>query len=414
MDGGAGSVSYEESKQRIQSQDPKVRAGIAQREDAKPEVLYYLAEDPSAEVRAEVAANIATPYQADVILASDRDVAVRHKLASKVSRILPDLGPDDQKRAEAYVEQVLETLARDEAVRVRQVLAETIKDLTGIPAAVVRRLARDAEVVVAAPVLEFSPLLSEHDLIEIIEGGCASGQLQAISRRRRLAAPAADAIVAVDDEPAITALLSNESALIREETLDRLVGRAQKFAAWHEPLVGRPKLSMNAVRKLAGFVADRLLEQLESRKDLDTKTAKTLAKEVKKRLRQQEKEQKKKAKSKDKPAPDRVRELEEKGELTEEIIVQNLSSDRAFVKEALAVRANLNVTTVGKVLDAKSAKGVMALTWKAGLSPEFALQLQSRMGGIAPRDLLRPRSGQFPLSEDEMNWQLELFESMAG
>ena len=262
-DGGVGSLPYEEAKAHIQSSDPRVRAELAGRADLRPEMLYYLAEDDSAAVRAKVAANSATPYQADILLSEDRDEAVRAGLARKIARVLPDLGPAEHKRAEAYVEKVLVTLARDEALRVRRVLAEAVKDLAEVPGEVVQRLARDTEARVAAPVLEFSPLLSDDDLIEIIETGCAEGQLEAISRRRGLAAPVADAVVAVDSEPATAALLANDSAQIREETLDLLVERARKVVTWQEPLVARPKLSMAAVRKLAAFVADRLVEELQ-------------------------------------------------------------------------------------------------------------------------------------------------------
>lgn len=414
-DGGVGALSYEEAKARIQSEDPNVRADIAARRDAQPEVLYYLAEDPSAEVRARVAANHATPYQADVLLSEDREEVVRVSLTEKVARILPELGPADHKRAEAYVEKVLETLARDQALRVRRILAEAVKDLSNVPNSVVQRLARDSEVLIAAPVLEFSPLLSEDDLLEIVEGGCRGGRLEAISRRRGLAAPVADAIAKLDDEPAVTALLANDSALIREETLDLLVSRARKVAAWHEPLVARPQLSMAAIRKLAAFVADRLVEQLEARENLDSRTAKSLAKEVKKRLKVREKEAKKRAKDGDKPLVEVLQEMEAGGKLTEAVLAENLGSgERGFVSTALAVKAGIVEAMVGKVLEARSAKGVVALAWKAGLSPDFAVQLQTRLGGIAPPDVLRPRGGAFPLTEEEMTWQLELFESMAG
>ncbi len=415
-DGGVGNLPYDEAKAHIQSADPRVRAELAGRSDLRPEMLYYLAEDAEAAVRVEVAANAATPYQADVLLSEDRDEAVRAGLAAKVARVLPGLGPAEHKRAEAYVEKVLVTLARDEAARVRRVLAEAVKDMIEVPREVVQRLARDATPAVATPVLEFSPLLSEADLIEIIEAGCAEGQLEAISRRRGLGAPVADAVVAVDSEPATAALLANDSAQIREETLDLLVERARKVVAWQEPLVARPKLSMAAVRKLAAFVADRLVEDLEARQDLDSKTAKSLAKEVKKRLKAREKAAKEKARQDDEASPEeRAKALEAKGELTEAAIAEALGAgDRGFVAAALAEKSGLAETAIAKVLDAQSAKGVVSLAWKAGLSAEFAVQLQTRLGGIAPGDLLRPRGGGYPLSEDEMTWQLELFESMAG
>ena len=420
-DGGGAAdtgLSYGEAKRRIQDQDPEVRADLAQRQDVRPEVLYYLAEDPSPKVRRRVAANETTPYQADAILAGDADAEVRASLGEKVARILPDLGPSERQRAQVYVEEVLERLARDEAVRVRQVLAEALKSVSSAPAAVIGCLARDSETVVAAPVLEFSPVLGDDDLIEIIDGGCASGPLQAISRRTRVSPSVADAVVAVDDEAAVTALLANDNAQIREETLERLVERARQVSAWQEPLVVRPTLSMKLVGKLAAFVADRLLDRLQDRADLDAKTARALKREVKKRLKQAGRNKtggSSTAAGSASPAAE-VKALQEAGNLDEQVVKAKLDDgERDFVREALAAMAGLPVATVDKVLGARSSKGVTSLSWKAGLSPGLALQLQTRLGGIPPQEALRPRGGTlYPLTAEEMTWQLELFETMAG
>jgi hypothetical protein len=45
----------------------------------------------------------------------------------------------------------------------------------------------------------------------------------------------------------------------------------------------------------------------------------------------------------------------------------------------------------------------------------FASQLQLRLGGIAPNQVLNPRGGtDYPLSDEEMDWQLDFFQSLAG
>ena len=56
-----------------------------------------------------------------------------------------------------------------------------------------------------------------------------------------------------------------------------------------------------------------------------------------------------------------------------------------------------------------------ALAWKAGCSVRFAKQLQIRMGGIPPSQVLNPRAGtDYPLSENEMDWQIDFFQSLSG
>src|SRR3546814_1616268 len=277
-------LSYEESRELAPNGSDRPRADLAQRLDLRPEVLYFLADDPSTGVRRRIAANARTPRQADLIRARDTDEAVRAELAAKVATLTAPEGRSAQEKAQRFVEQTLELLARDRATRVRQILAEALKSVAGAPPAVIRQLARDAEDVVACPVLEFSPLLSDEDLLEIIASSGLSSRLCAIARRSSLGETISDAIVLRNDRPAVSALLANGSAQIREETLDRLIEASVQETAWQPALVARPVLPAGAVRKLAGFVADSLLQKLQSRSDLDAHTAKAVAEVVRRRI----------------------------------------------------------------------------------------------------------------------------------
>jgi uncharacterized protein (DUF2336 family) len=259
--------------------------------------------------------------------------------------------------------------------------------------------------VVALPVLEFSPLLTDEDLLEIIEGGCLPDRLEAIARRYGVGETVSDAVVARDEASAITALLQNDSAQIREETLDNLVERAQGVPSWQEPLVRRPRLPARVVQRLAGFVSERLLEVLRARSDLDDETARAVADEVERRLSEQ---------ADAGVSPGEGREPPEK--LDENGIEQAVArGERRTVAQALAARSGMPQEAVERILAARSARGVTAIAWKAGLSMRLATQLQMRLGGIPPQQVLHPRGGtDYPLSEDEMSWQLEFFESLDG
>lgn len=398
-------ISYEESKELARNSDVSVRLELAQRDDIRPEILYYLAADPSAEVRRQIACNNQTPVQADLLLARDRDDTVRVDLASKISALRPELDNDQREKAERYIEEVLDILAQDQATRVRQVLADTLKDVTHAPSAVIKRLAKDVEDVVANPILQFSPLLSDEDLIEIIDGGCASGRLCAISRRQGLGEAVTDAIVTTEDREAVTALLENKSAQIREEMLDKLVEQAPTVETWHKPLVERPQLSPKATRKLATFVAKTLLRSLERRAGLDEETAKMLEAEMNRRLEAEQGEEDDSLK--------RAEQLYESGKLDDETLSEALiSGDRGLVRSGLAVRAKLPRDQVGEILTSRSAKGVTALAWKAGCSMRFAMQIQQQLGGIPPQQLLHAVNGSdYPMGDDEMLLQLDLYQT---
>jgi uncharacterized protein (DUF2336 family) len=414
----AADTDYEQAKRLASGGDVFARRNLAMRGDVRPEILYYLAEDKAPEVRRAIAGNEATPYQADELLLRDRDEAVRAELAQKVARLLPGLTADAQDEAGKRVIAMLEKLARDEAVRVRAVISEAVRSVDNVPPEMIRRLARDAELIVASPVLRFSPLLTDDDLIDIITAGPASGALAAIAQRRDVRARVSDAIVAADDEPAVAALLANKSAQIREETLDLIVERAPNRAAWHEPLVRRPTLPARAAQRIASFIAESLLGILKGREDLPRETRDKVAAAITQRLEAAEKATAKKAapeaeeeEEEGETAEEKVTRLKKEGKLDEDAVADALDAgQRPFVRAALAVLAEVRLDVVDKILQARSAKGVTALAWKAGLPMRMAVQLQTRIGGISPRQALPARNGKdYPLSVDEMTWQIEFF-----
>ena len=170
------SLGYQRAKQLAAHSDPSVRATLASRSDLRPELLYYLAADPDPSVRRTIAINRTTPRQADLLLARDRDSDVRTELAAKIARLVPELTAEEREQAERTASEVLDILARDQIGRVRQIIAETLQSVANAPVEIVRHLTRDPELNVAAPLLEFSPLLTDGDLLGIIRTSSTRGR----------------------------------------------------------------------------------------------------------------------------------------------------------------------------------------------------------------------------------------------
>ncbi|GAB6052806.1 hypothetical protein JCM17960_16260 [Magnetospira thiophila] len=414
MKGGkGGSLSYEESRALANHDDPDVRRALAARSDVRPEILYYLAEDDNPEVRRTIAGNSATPILADHLLSTDGDEDVRSDLAAKIAHLAPGLSPFETGKIEFKAYEILETLTRDQAVRVRRVIAETLKDVAGAPPEVIRRLAHDDVLEVCGPVLQFSPVLSDADLLEIIEGAPVQGALGAIARRSAVAEVIADAVAATDDVSAITDLLGNPSAQIREETLDAIIDRAKEVRVWHKPLVERPRLPSKAARRLAGIVAHRFLKTLQERQDLDPETAQAVRAEVERRLDEEPDDSEEEDALWDDPDAARVEEAErlyEAGLLNEDKVMELLIQDRPAGEVALATLCGLRPRTVRKVLDGGVPEAVVALAWKSGLSAPFCLFLQDDLLDLdANRRLPLTENGSFPLSDADMEWEVGLF-----
>jgi uncharacterized protein (DUF2336 family) len=375
--------------------------------DAGDDVLHYLALEGAPATRCAVAANIATPAHTNRRLADDADDDVRTELARKIGRLMPTLSDREAEHIRALTIETLERLASDQVPRIRAVLAEEIKRLDNVPVHVVQALARDVEAIVAAPILEYSPLLSDADLMEIIAEGKVRGVLEAIARRRPLSAQVSDAVVTSLDIPAVSALLANPDAAIRERTLDAIIDQAERISVWQNALAMRADLSRRAIRRLASFVSAELIEQLAARHQLDEETQAHLGRQVRLRLEEAEDE----ASAPANAAREEVDAAAKQGRLDDGYVEAAAENGRReIVILSLARLARLSDGIVRKILLTRSAKPVTALVWRAGLNMRTAFKIQRFIMKLAAEELLPARNGtRFPLTEDEMCWHLGYF-----
>ncbi|MGC8524312.1 MAG: DUF2336 domain-containing protein [Acidibrevibacterium sp.] len=395
------------------SEAARVRSGASR--TTAPAVLERLASDPSVTVRAAVALNPATPPAADEILAADTDERVRVLLARKLATSLPLIDAGDQARLCEQAYQTLMNLVADEAVRVRATIAEMIKELPNVPQALVLRLARDATSVVSVPILRFSPLLESEDLLALLADPPHSGTASTIARRAFVPAAVAEAIAASSDNQAIQILLENPRAQIREATLDALIARAKGEPRWHAPLVRRPALTAKAARALAEIVATDLLGELSRRADLPAEAIALLRQRLSVRLGVPEKP------SAPNIPPDleaalawaRARNAETR--LDESLLLACVrSGDIVRCIAILAVAAEVPAALIERSRRLRHAKGLVSLVWKAGFSMQVAGLLQTLLCDLPPASLLSPKAGGgFPLTAEEMHWQIEFLEHIA-
>jgi uncharacterized protein (DUF2336 family) len=380
---------------------------IIRNADVGSAVFEYLAEYGAPATRQAVAANPVTPARINRLLADDSAEDVRAELAAKIARLMPGLEARENEETVTLTLATLEVLARDSAVRVRAILADEIKHLDCVPRDVALRLAQDVEEMVAAPILEYSPLLSEADLMEIIAGGQVQQILTAVARRRPLGEDVSDALVQSLDVSAVAALLVNSDAKMRKETLDRIVEEAETIEGWHLPLVLRADLSARAIRRIGSFVGASLLEQLVARGDLSDVTRTHLSRRLRTRL-----EQGGDAEKSTESAAQIVAAAKAQGTLDDGFVENAAASgSRETVTLALALLAQVPEGTVRKILNQRSAKPAVALVWRAHLSMRTAFKIQTSVMKLAGRELLPARGGiNFPLSKEEMRWHLAYFD----
>jgi hypothetical protein len=442
-----GNLSYEDARELVYKGDVSQRRALATRSDLRPEILYYLTEDDDTSVRQNLATNEATPRQADVILAGDTEEDVRVTLVEKVSRLISHMEPDEQDKVYQATVETLEILARDQVVRVRQIMAETLKDVTDAPASVINQLARDAEIIVAEPVLSCSPVLTDADILDIISSNPIDGALNAITQRPAVSESVSDAIVDADNEEAIALLLGNDSAQIREETLDAVIEKAASVEKWHEPLVKRPKLPFRAALSLARFVAENLMETLQQRADLPAETVSDIKDIVARRIgegsfdpewalgdksnKENELADPDWADKVDEDGPDEEDELwadegsskkkkgrptspmgiaedmKENGKLNEQSLSETLDrGDIDLVIAGIAVMSELDMALIERAVDSGSGKSVIAVCWKAKLSAALAVDVQIKIASLAEDKVLPAKGKNYALSDDDLNAEI--------
>jgi uncharacterized protein (DUF2336 family) len=404
---GPAALSQADTLRILEARNNDAREELASRTDAAPEVLFFLASEGSIKARRAIAQNAATPAHANRLLAEDSDEDVRSELARKIGRLIPNLPQDASEKMRALTIETLERLAEDQLPRVRRILAEEIKALDCVPKRVIDMLARDVEETVAAPILEYSPLLSDADLVDIVSSSQARFTLTAIAARKPLSANVSDAIATALDVPAVAALLANSTAQIREQTLEKIIDHGSRIAEWHLPLVLRNDLSQRAIRRIAGFVSAVLLDKLCERDGLDKQTKSVLAKRVRARIEEP---------VEDEPDPTAqaqsdVALLHREGRLDDFAVERAAESGkREFVIAALALLTRTPVETVRRVIQSGTAKPAVALVWRAKLSMRVAFKVQTLTMRLKGGELLPARDGvDFPLTEDEMLWHLNYF-----
>lgn len=399
---------YEKAREIAENGSVKERSRLAANESAQPEILYYFATDQAPEVRREVAQNPGTPLQADLLLAKDVDDEVRCGLALKIGRLVPSLTPDENERLTTMALEVLDILARDHLPRVRAIVAEEIKRANNVPPRLIRQLAEDLEEIVAVPVLEYSPLLRNEDLIEIIARGLKSRSLVAISRRRELEAPVSDAVAATGDPEAVKALLENTSAKLADDTMDRIIEKAEENKDWHNAMVYRDDLPVRTIMRIASFVSAALMEVLMERHKDNAGVVEDLRKTVRARIERGDIEPEDEALE---TAEERAKKAFDAGALDEPALLSAISDyDYAFVRHALALLADVPIETANTMLNSGSGKAVTALAWKAKISAPTALIIQEKISRLRPAAQIEPdANGGYSMSEADLIWYMESF-----
>lgn len=400
--------SYDEAKRVAAKGDAKARAELASHEDLAPEFLYFFATDEDAAVRKAVAKNDGSPLQADLVLAKDVNQQVREELAYKIGRLIPTLTDHESERLAEMTFQVLEILAKDQVPQVRAIIADEIKHLVDVPKRLIKRLAQDAEVAVAGPILEYSPLLSDEQILQIVTSGLRGGALEAVARRKNIPNKISQAVVDQNEDPATAELLKNQTANISEKLMGEIAMTAENRPSLHLPLVDRRSLSKGTLRRIATFVSAALVERMLSANRMEEDIAHEIRMAVRERIDAGEATT---VEDDIDNGADKAERMHKAGKLDEYAFLDAIDEeDTGFLDRGFALLSKLPSDQVTKMFESGSAKGLCALTWKAGLGADIAVSLQRRIGKIPAKSMIQADpDGSFHMTEEELEWYVDYF-----
>lgn len=292
-----------------------------------------LMHDSSAEVRASTAAKVAQQFDANEISQVERELAI----------------------------EICRTMLGDAEVMVRKALSENLKNSPNVPHEMALKMVADVDAV-ALPILSFSDVLTDDDLIEIIATSNESKQV-AIAHRPAVGAVVAEALVATNSEDVVAELVANDGAEIGESTLSRVLDRFGDSDRVKTPMVHRKTLPVGVSERLVTMVSEKLQEHMSAHHDLPAELASDLVLQSRERATM--------SLSGQDTAADLVKSLAENGRLTASIVTRAVCmGDMSFFEWAMATIACLPIESARKLIYDRGPLGLTAIFDRSGL-PDF-------------------------------------------
>jgi uncharacterized protein (DUF2336 family) len=275
---------------------------------------------------------------------------------------------------------IIQTILPEVELTLRCRLAESLQHSPHLERGLAMQLAKDV-IDVATPILAYSPVLTDADLVEIITS-TSPAHIRAVTQRAFLTTEVTDAIVLHGDEAAILRIAANSNAAINADGFHRMMNRFPDHGRLNETMTQRPALPLAIVERLATVVTGKVLERLIQRYALPAQRVSSilhhsrehflltsmgghLAEELR----------------------DFAERLEENGLLSGSLVLRALAIGQfAFLLQALSVKSGIAIGNIRKLMSDDGGKGQEQLFLKCNLPGAYRrlfIQL-AQAGGNLP------------------------------
>jgi uncharacterized protein (DUF2336 family) len=288
-------------------------------------------------------------------LITDPSVSARAGTAAKVAAAFDNSQLSDKERELAN--QIFRVMAKDAEVMVRSTLARHLKASPDLPKDVALALARDVEEV-SLPVLEFSTVLDDNDLIDIVRSSGTDKQ-KAVARRDSVSSEVANALIDHGKSPAVVAeLMNNRTAKLGEEQYAKALKKHGGDPAVANSVASRPQLPITIAERVVNMVSERLREFLLSKHDISPEMATDIVLQARERATVSLLPPG--AKSAD--VIDLCRQLRDNRRLTPSLILRALcTGDLTFFEASLAVLSNTSLVNARLLIHDEGRLGLKTI-----------------------------------------------------
>ncbi len=293
--------------------------------------------------------------------------------------------------------QLFHLLAEDVELRIRQILAEELKQAPDLPRDIALKLAQDVDSTVASPMLRHSQALTDDDLERIIHATENAACLLAIAGRETVSARVGETLVGKGHLEVAAELARNHGADISESVALKAAEVFGDQPSLLHALIERSALPADVAEKMVVLVSDSVRQELTKKYAIQPKTAERAVEATRERM------------VADMLRPGQMNWLEttqfvnhlfHSGRLTHSLLMQAIClGNMPFVESALAHMADISVDNVRKLMQDKGPLGFRALYKAANLpsslydaiSTVLRLALEETHGGEIPPPDYRER-----------------------
>lgn len=306
--------------------------------------------------------------QSDVArLMADPSSTVRAQTTSKIAAQYDRKHPRMTDAERKIAEEIFRKLAQDAETRVREALAANLKTTADLPHDIALSLAKDVDSV-ALPVLKFSEVLTDDDLIAIVHSENADAKQVAIAQRENVSGAVADALIDTGNETAVARLVANEGAELSEDALGRVLSDYDESEAVSDSLARRSQLPASISEQLVAAMSEKLQDYLVSKHNLSTDAASNLILQTRERATVSLLSRG----SSDEELEELVFQLHVNGRLTASLIMRALCvGDLSFFEAAMARLANVPLKNARMLIHDEGDLGLRSIYQKAKMPPRL-------------------------------------------